>query len=125
MDEKGRGVRIRRAKLFRAARARLVDVEERVERLARSVVDIEVALRRAEGRIEADALERIRMLRKEASEQLGVLRGHQREASRLLRRLATAGEAAWDDLECAADRALTAARAVADAMLERFRSVPR
>jgi hypothetical protein len=115
-----------RAKSLRAARVGRVDVEKRVERLARLVAEIEVALRRAEGEIEADARERIQMLRKEANEQLALLRGHQREASHLLWQLSTAPVGSWGDLEQAADRALSEARTVADSMLERFRrAVPR
>ncbi len=115
-----------RAKSLRAARVGRVDVEKRVERLARLVAEIEVALRCAEGEIEADARERIQMLRKEANEQLALLRGHQREASHLLWQLSTAPVGSWGDLEQAADRALSEARTVADSMLERFRrAVPR
>ena len=115
------GVANRRARSFRVPRVGRVAVDRRAERLARSVAEIEVALRRAEGKIEADARESIHMLRKEANEQLAVLRGHQREASRLLSRLATAADASWGDLEEAADRSLTAARTVADSLLKRCR----
>ena len=115
-----------RTEWLRAARGRLVDVEKRVERLARSLPEIEVALRHAEERIHAETRKRIRMLRKDANAQLAALRAHQREASRLLRQLSTAAKESWGDLELAADRALTAARAVADSMLERLRhAVPR
>jgi hypothetical protein len=101
------------------------DVEKRVERLARSVAEIEVALRGAEGKIEADARKRIRTLHNEARRQLVILRGHQREATRLLWRLSTAAEGSWDDLMRAADRALTEARTVADSIIERLRAVAR
>ena len=101
------------------------DVEKRVERLARSVAEIEVALRGAEGKIEADARKRIHTLHNEARRQLVILRGHQREATRLLWRLSTAAEGSWDDLMRAADRALTEARTVADSMIERLRAVAR
>jgi len=111
----------RRAQSLRAARVGRVDVEKRVERLARSVAEIEVALRRAEARIEADARGRIQMLRKEAHEQLARLSDHQREATHLLWQLSTAAEGSWGDLKQAADRALTEALTVADSMLERFR----
>jgi hypothetical protein len=110
------------AKPSRAARGRSVDVEKRVDRLGRSVAEIEVALRRAEGKIETDARERIHTLRNEARRQLVVLHGHQREASRLLWRLSTAAEGSWDDLKRAADRKLREAHTVADAMIKRFRS---
>jgi hypothetical protein len=110
-----------RAKALRAARVGRVDLEKRVERLARFVAEIEIALRRAEGEIEADARERIQTLRKEANEQLALLRGHQREASHLLWQLSIAPPGSWGDLEQAADRALSEARSVADSMLGRFR----
>ena len=57
----------------------------------------------------------------EARTQLAVLRGHQREASRVVRRLSSAADDSWSDLKRAADRALSDARKVADSMLERFR----
>lgn len=115
------GTVTRRAKPWRAARGRGGDVEKRVDRLARSVADIEVALRRAERKIEADARERIQTLRRETNEQLAVLCSHQLKASRLLRLLSTTAERSWDDLQRAADRELTQARTVVDSMLERFR----
>ncbi len=116
----------RRAQSSRAARVGRLDVEKCVDRLARSTAEIEVAIRRAEGNIEAHARERIHALRNEARRQLAVLRGHQREASRLLWQLSTAAEGSWDDLKRAAERKLTQARAVVDSMLERFgRAVPR
>jgi hypothetical protein len=96
-------------------------IYERVARLARSVAQIEVALRRAERTIQAAAPERIHMLRQEATEQLAILHGHQRDASRLLWRLATAAEGSWGNLEEAADRSLTAARITADSLLKRLR----
>ena len=111
--------------LPRENRVGRVGVYKRAERLAQSVAEIEVALRRAEGKIEAAARERIHMLRKEANEQLAVLHGHQREASRLLSRLATGAEGSWGDLEEAADRSLTAARTVAHSLLKRFRRAAR
>jgi chromosome segregation ATPase len=110
----------------RAAHVGRIDVEKRVDRLARSIAEIEVAIHRAEGNIEADARERIHALRNEARRQLAVLRGHQREASRLLWQLSTTAEGSWDDLKRATERKLTQPRAVVDSMLERFgRAVPR
>jgi len=106
-------------------RVRRFDVEKRVERLARSVAEIEVALRGAERKIEADARKRIHTLHNEARSELVVLRGHQREATRLLWRLSTVAEGSWDDLMRAADRALTEARTVADSIIERLRAVAR
>jgi hypothetical protein len=108
----------------RGARGGAVDVQRVVEQLARSIADIEVALRRAEGRIDADARERIQTLRSEARTQLMVMRGHQREASRLLRWLSTAAVGSWDDVKRAADGELAEARTVAAAMIERLRGAP-
>ena len=71
----------RRTESSRAGRVGGVAVRKRVDRLARSVAEIEVALRRAEAKIVADAWERIHTLRKEAMEQLAVLRGHQGRTS--------------------------------------------
>ena len=101
------------------------DVEKRADRLARSVAEIEVALRGAEGKIEADARKRIHTLHNEARRQLVVLRGHLREATRLLWGLSTAAEGSWNDLVRAADRALTEARTVVDSIIGRLRAVAR
>lgn len=98
-----------------------VDVEKGVDRLARSVDGIQVSLRRAEQKIEADARNRIGQLRKDARKQLAVLHGHKREADRILTKLSTAGQESWGDLKRAAYRALADARTVADAMAEHFR----
>jgi hypothetical protein len=97
-----------------------VDVEKGVDRLARSVDQIQVSLRRAEEKIEADARKRVRKLRKDARTQLTVLRAHKRDADRFLSRLSTAGHDSWGDLKRSAYRALADARTVADAMAERF-----
>jgi hypothetical protein len=50
-----------------------------------------------------------------------VLRGHQRDARRIVRRLSSAADDSWSDLKRAADRALSDARKAADSMFERFR----
>lgn len=122
--ERRTNVRNRSGTLSRGARGGALNVQRVVEQLARSIADIEVALRRAEGRIDADARERIQTLRSEASRQLMVMRGHQREASRLLRWLSTATVGSWDDVQRAADRELAEARTVAAAMIERLRGAP-
>ena len=72
-------------------------------------------------RIEAEARDRVRKLRKEARAQLAVLRGHQHEARHVLRRLSTAVDGSWSDLKGTAPRALDDARGVADSMIARFR----
>ena len=61
-----------------------------------------------------------RTTRNEAREQLAVLRGHEREAIRILTRLSSAADGSWGDLKKAANRALRDARKVADSMMKRF-----
>jgi hypothetical protein len=82
----------------------IADVQKGVHQLTRSVKQIQVALRRGELKIEADARDRVRQLRREARAQLTVLRGHQREASRMVRRLSTAADDSWVELKSAVDR---------------------
>jgi hypothetical protein len=93
--------------------------------MARSVAEIQGALRRAERHIEADARARVRELRKEAQAQLALLRGQRREATRMLRRLSTAAGDSWGDVKKAADRTLADARTLAESMIERFRRAVR
>jgi hypothetical protein len=57
----------RRPQSLRTGRVDPVEIQKRAERLARSVGEIQVALGRAEEKIEADARQRIEMLRKGAS----------------------------------------------------------
>lgn len=102
----------------RAARKQLASG---TERLGRSLAKVEAELRRTERKIEAEARKRIRELRKEAKKQLAVIRGHERQARRLLTRLSTAGEESWGELKRAAYRAIAEARTVADSVMERFR----
>jgi len=111
----------RRAKASRDVRAGRVDVQKAVHQLTRSIEHIELSLRHAERKIEADARDRVQNLRREARAQLAVLHGHQRKASRLLTRLSTAADSSWGDLKTAARRALNDARKVSDAMIARFR----
>jgi hypothetical protein len=102
--------------MSREVRAARVEIEKGVDGVARSVAEIQVALRRAERKIE---------LRKEAKAQLAVLRARRREATRTLRRLSTAAGGSWRDVKKAADRTLTDARAVAESVIERFRRAVR
>jgi hypothetical protein len=102
-------------------RAARTEIKTRADRVERSLAQIQVTLRRAERKIEADARERIRKLRKEAKKQLAAARSHEREARRILGRLSTAAEDSWGDIKKAADRAITDALAVAHSMRERFR----
>ncbi len=109
----------------REARAARVAVERGMAGVARSVREIEVAVRRAERKIEADARTRIRKLRKEAKAELAVLRARRREAARMVGRLSTAAGDSWRDVKHAADRALADARTLAEAVVDRFRSAVR
>jgi hypothetical protein len=111
----------RRANKSEAVRSGAGDLENEVARLARSVAEIEVTLRNVEAEIEADACERIRTLRSEAMQQLAVLRSRHQGASRLVSQLVTAPEGSWSELQREAQRALTEARTVADAIIARLR----
>ena len=106
----------------RRARA---EVKKGVERVARSVADVQAALQRAERQIEADARERIRALRKEAKAQVVELRKRRQEATRTLGRLSTAAGDSWRDVKKVADQALTEARTLAESVVERFRRAVR
>jgi hypothetical protein len=114
-----------RATMSREARAARIEIEKGVDRVARSVAEIRVALRRAERKIEADARDRIRALRREAKAQVAVLRARRREATHTLRRLSTAAGDSWRDVKKAGDRTLTDARAVAESVIRRFRRAVR
>jgi 3-hydroxyacyl-CoA dehydrogenase len=96
-------------------------VEKAIAPVTRSISQIQIALRRAERKIEADAQARIRQLRKDAKKQIASLRGHEQEARRILGRLSTAAEGSWGDIKRAAGRAVMDAKTVADSMTERFR----
>jgi hypothetical protein len=109
----------------REARAARVAVRKGMAGLARSVGEIETAVRRAERKIEADARARIRELRKDAKAELAVLRARRREAARTLRRLSTAAGDSWHDVKHAADRGLADARTLAEAVVVRFRRAVR
>ena len=105
----------------RGARDGAAELEKAVADLVRAVADIAVALRRAETEIEAQARDRIRMLREDAKEQLALLYGRFTEAKRLVAELATAYEGSSDSRQRAARRALTDARRIADTMIARCR----
>jgi hypothetical protein len=111
--------------MSREVRAAYVEIEKGVDRVARSVAEIQVALRHAERKIEADARDRVRELRRDAKAQLAVLRSRRREATRTLSRLSTAAGGAWRDVKKGADRTLTDARTVAESVIERFRHAVR
>jgi hypothetical protein len=111
--------------MSREARAARVEIEKGVAHMARSVREIRALLRRTERRIEADARDRIRGLRKEAKAQLTVLGTRRREATRTLGKLSTAAGDSWRDVKKAADRTLSDARAVTESVIDRFRRAVR
>jgi len=106
--------------MSREARVAYAEVEKGVKHVARSVGEVQVALRRAERKIEADARARIRDLRRDARTQLALLRARRRDAARTLVRLSGAAGGAWRDVKKAADRTLTEARTVASSAIKRF-----
>jgi hypothetical protein len=114
-----------RGTMAREVRAAYREVEKGVGRVARSAADIQVALRHAERKIEADARRRIRDLRSEAKTHLAALRSRRREAARTLARLSTAAGGSWRDVKKGADRTLTDARVMAESVIERFRRAVR
>ena len=115
----------RRPTMSREARAARAEIQKGVDRVARSVAQIRVALERAERRIEADARDRIRVLRREAKAQVAVLRARRREATLTLRRLSSAAGDSWRDVKKAADRTLDEARTTAESVITRFRGALR
>ena len=102
------------------ARAAYREIRKGLDRLARSIKEIRIGLRKTESRIEADARRRIRASRAEARAQLAVLQSRQGEAARRLRRLAGAAGGSWHEIKQAADRALADARTVAQSVATRF-----
>ncbi|HKA28942.1 MAG TPA: hypothetical protein VKH82_06185 [Candidatus Binatia bacterium] len=114
-----------RMPMSREARAAYREIERGVDRLARSIREIRIGLRRAERRIEKDARVRVRALRKDARTQLALLQARQREASSRLGRLAAAAGDSWREVSDAADAALVDARKVAAAVLARFQQALR
>jgi hypothetical protein len=114
-----------RTTMPREVRAARAEIEKGVDHVARSVAQIQVALRRAERKIETDARDRVRELRREAKAQLAVLRTRRREVTHTLKRLSTAAGGSWRDVKKAADRTLADARTVAESVIERFRRAVR
>jgi len=114
-----------RPRVSREVRAARAEIERGIARVARSAAEIQVALRHAERRIESDARDRVRALRKEAKAQMALLRARRGEANRKLRRLSTAAGGSWRDVKKAADRALTDARKVTKSVIARFRRAVR
>lgn len=100
-----------------------IDLRKRVDHLARAIEQIEILLRRPEQDIPPDARDPIHQLRREAREQLLVLRDHEREAMRILIHLSRVPTDTWGDLGRAADRALKEAQKNADSIIERCRRI--
>jgi hypothetical protein len=114
-----------RTVMSRDVRAARVEIEKGLDHVGRSVARIQHALRQAERRIETDARDRIRELRKDARAQLALVKARRREAARTLGRLSTAAGDSWRDVKKAADRTLTDARTVAESVIARFRRAVR
>jgi hypothetical protein len=98
------------------------EIDGGVRRLAKSIAEIEHAVRKAERKIEADAHARIRTLRQEAKAQLNSLQARRREVSRTLKSLAVVAEGSWREVKESADSILAEARATAASVIERFRN---
>jgi hypothetical protein len=110
-----------RTTLPREAQVAYAELRKGVAGLGRAIAQAESAFRATERRIEADARQRIRELRREAKGQMSILEGRRREAARILRRLSRAAGGSWHDVKQAGDRTLADARSVADAVVARFR----
>jgi hypothetical protein len=109
--------------MSREAKRAYGEIEQGVKNLEKSIGEIRKGLSKAERKIEADARARIRDLRKEASAQLAVLKGKQRDAARVLKRVSAAAEESWESIKQSADTILADARATANSVVERFRGV--
>ena len=94
-------------------------LEKDVGWLARAVAETAIALTRAEAKIEADARQRIQALRDDSKGDLAVLYGSLRTAKRVTACLVTGSATSSSQIE-EARRAVAEARAIADAMIERF-----
>jgi len=108
-----------------AAKAAFGKVQKGVDRLARSIADVEADLRRTERKIEADARGRIQRLRSDIRKQLSVMHNRRKEAERTLKRLSVAAGGSWHDISRGADVALADGRRVAASIVRRFRGALR
>jgi hypothetical protein len=102
-----------------------VEIQRAVDRVAELAADIQVALRRAERKIETDARKRVRALRRDAKAQLAQVKDRRREAIRMLKRVSAAAGGSWRDVKKATDRTVTEARTVAESVIGRFRRAVR
>jgi hypothetical protein len=110
-----------RATMSREARAAYGEVQAGVKSLEKAIADIRRGVAKAEKQIEADARQRVRELRKEASTQLGVLQAKQRDAARTLKSLSAAAGDSWQQIKSSADSILADARTTAASVVDRFR----
>ena len=105
-----------------AEKAAYGDIKLGIKHVETAISEIQKGLRKAEKAIEADAKQRVRVLRKEAKAQLAAVKGKRREAARLMRSLSVAAEGSWQDVKQGADQALADARATASGIADRIRS---
>jgi hypothetical protein len=111
----------RKATMSPEMKTAYAQLEAGVRGLGRSMAEIQQGLRKAERKIEADARARIRALRQEAKQELGVLASRRRDATRMLHAFRTAAEGSWRDVKQSADAILSEARTTAASVIERFR----
>ena len=104
-------------------RAAYGEIKQGVKHLEKAVGEIRKGLRKAERQIEANARARVRELRKDASTQLAVVKGKQREVVRILKTVSAAAEGSWQDVKQSADAILADARSTAALAAERLRKV--
>ncbi|HTO07101.1 MAG TPA: hypothetical protein VMR86_08580 [Myxococcota bacterium] len=102
------------------------EIKRGVQHLERSIGEIQKGLRDAERAIEADARQRIRALRKDASAELAALRRRHRDVARILDRLSAAAEGSWKQMKRSADAVLGEAVGTAASLVKRLnKSLPR
>ena len=97
-----------------------------VQHLERSIGEIQKGLRDAERAIEADARQRIRALRKDATAELASLRRRHRDVARILDKLSAAAEGSWKQVTRSADAVLGDAVGTAASLVKRLnKALPR
>ena len=111
--------------MSREARAAYAEVQTGVNRLEKSIADIQRRAVRAERRVEADAQRQIRELRAQVRAQKKALEVRRREAARVLKRISVNAGESWRDAKRAADSILHEARTTAASVVDRFRHAVR
>jgi len=102
------------------------EIQRGVQHLERSISEIQRGLRDAERAIEADARQRIRALRKDASAELAALRRRHRDVARILDKLSAAAEGSWKQVKRSADAVLGDAVGAAASLVKRLnKALPR